>query len=554
MRRRAPVTFLSLLLIGILHASGAMADGVPDEQYVPPLPTNGVSVGIFFLDNLFANVSSVLFASATLQKLDSQFQSTVNQSACNSYDDEPCTAGTSFDYFAHLPRCLGPMDTDCIESIFAVNPDGVKVAGVFESEMPEKLSNPFLGEPKLGIPRPGLDGIWRLPGIINGGGTDQYLVNSVLQGYANKTPGEVLAQPAVLTHFSAGIFPVKVISGTYVPSYAFFAVGQNGTKSLSWMHASGNGAEACAAVSSTACALREAFPSDTAFGLRIRLSQALIGWLHGRLRDPLIDFSSTTGRTNLTIQALPVSVPVVATWIDRAKLPTVIPGYGPNPSVNVAMNGSAFADGSINILKFWIPWVNDTAQANPTEWLVRNMMSSEMRGADSCMLDSKTLAGVVTTNSTVYSAGPPKFNAETQSLDYTLVSPHYTSKGAVFKGVYTLAIKSEVARCIYHFTDAPIKATISITDNSGTSSVAVQSVAEHGGWIYLSASNFEFSSPTVHVKLMQNAPVSKRSATPQPTATMKPQAKRGTITCPRRKVSKRVTGLSPKCPADFKKK
>ncbi len=65
---------------------------------------------------------------------------------------------------------------------------------------------------------------------------------------------------------------------------------------------------------------------------------------------------------------------------------------------------------SINLLKIWLPVAKDTAQANPSEWIIRVLRSDEMQDAHSCMQNSNTLAGFVTTNSIVYSAGPPTFN------------------------------------------------------------------------------------------------------------------------------------------------
>jgi hypothetical protein len=44
--------------------------------------------------------------------------------------------------------------------------------------------------------------------------------------------------------------------------------------------------------------------------------------------------------------------------------------------------------------------------------------------------------------------------------------------GKEFKGMYNLVIKSDVARCIYGFSAAPVKATISIVSSDGTAQVA----------------------------------------------------------------------------------
>ena len=169
----------------------------------------------------------------------------------------------------------------------------------------------------------------------------------------------------------------------------------------------------------------------------------------------------------------------------------------------------------------------------------------------------------MTTNSTEYSSGPPTFSASTGNLDYQVASPHFMQDGTtLFKGVYNLVMRSDVARCLYGFSKAPVKATVSVIGASGSPEVATVIVGEKDGWLYLSANNFEFSSPTVQVKLTQDAPgpaptASAAPANPAPSAPATPTAaplKKITITCIKGKTSKTVSGVKPICPSGFKKK
>lgn len=564
--RRLAALLLPVLMLIFMSAGTVHASGTPDEQYVPPASPNMTNVGVMFLDNLFINMAGYLAADATPEHLDAHSYSTVQQDLCTSYDDAICKGGVAIYYLSHLPKCIDAADLDCIAGIFAIKPDGTRIDGVFARGIPEQVPNPYAGNPALGIPRSGVDGLWTIPGLINGGGTDTYLVIAQEFGSITKPQGTSLSQRIPMQSFGAGIMPVKMISGTYKPAYVGVIPSPNGTKRLAWFAPQGVGTDSCAGISTTECALREAYPADTVFGMSLRLSAEMKGWLHGRIRDPLIDYQTSPSGTSLTIQALPVTVPVVAAWTDRSNLPAVIPGAGADPAPGTAMLGSSSGESMLNLLKVWLPIVKDTAQANPGAWFFGNLGASDMQGVDVCMAGTNTLAGFVSTNSTVYTAGPPQYNSNTESLDYKLVSPHFTNKGDVFKGVYTLAIRSDVARCIYKFSNAPIKATISVTDDSGQSSVAIESMNERDGWIYLSASNFEFSSPTVHVKLTQDAPVIKPTVTPTPSAsptvssqpspvaTMRPQGKKVTITCTKGKVMKKVASLSPRCPSGYKKR
>jgi hypothetical protein len=158
-----------------------------------------------------------------------------------------------------------------------------------------------------------------------------------------------------------------------------------------------------------------------------------------------------------------------------------------------------------------------------------------MNGANKCFTGAPGLKGIVTTNSTAYSAGPPEF--KDGFLNYKVSSPHFQPDGKTpFKGNYNLVMRSDVARCLYGFTSAPISAVISVLSSEGSNDVATTVTGEKNGWLSLSANNFQFSAPTIQVKLTQEAP------------------KKSTITCVKGKTSKKVTAVNPTCPTGYKKK
>jgi hypothetical protein len=165
------------------------------------------------------------------------------------------------------------------------------------------------------------------------------------------------------------------------------------------------------------------------------------------------------------------------------------------------------------------------------------------------------LNGIVTTNATAYSPGPPIFDKDAGDLNYRVAAPHYIANGKDnFKGTYDLVMRSEVARCIYGFSNAPINASISIVSNDGSPQVATTVVSEKSGWLRLSAKNFEFSTPTVKVSLKQE----QAAVTPKPpasnTTTQKSSAVKTSITCFKGKVSKKIVAVKPVCPKGYKQK
>ena len=181
-----------------------------------------------------------------------------------------------------------------------------------------------------------------------------------------------------------------------------------------------------------------------------------------------------------------------------------------------------------------------------------------------CTIDSQELAGLVTTNATTYLPGPPIYNKSQATLDYKVMAPHFASDKSVFLGSYNLMINSKLARCIYGFSNAPIGATVSVVASDGTNRVATTVVSQDSKFLRLSANGFEFSDPTVQVKITQAevkptpSPSETQNvspiSTPTPQITNLAKPKTTTILCFKGKTTKKVTAVSPKCPIGFKNK
>ena len=220
--------------------------------------------------------------------------------------------------------------------------------------------------------------------------------------------------------------------------------------------------------------------------------------------------------------------------------------------------------------KLWSSYFNDKASATPTIW---NFQTLELNGdSSSCFQNSESLIGIVTTNAMMYSGGPPSFNKSEGVLEYKVGSPHYKANGDVFQGTYDLQVRSDVARCLYGFSSAPVKASLTVTSESGAENVASTTVTENNGWLRMAAYGFTFSNPTIKVKLTQDAPAPVATPTATPTPTPTPVAsespipiaastpkvpaavKKSTITCIKGKSIKLVTAIKPTCPVGYKKK
>jgi hypothetical protein len=323
--------------------------------------------------------------------------------------------------------------------------------------------------------------------------------------------------------------------------------------------------------------------------MSLRTNLILSGFLHGRIFDPNITFTKDpSGEVHLKVEAAPVTVPVFGVWAKNTDLPPALNAYldtqrmggrffytdGTATRAGTALlrdgRSTGYTQQSINEFTMWLPVAQDKAYGMKSVWGFKTLQGNSSRCYDS----TSSLTGIVTTNATMYESAPPVFNSSTQSLDYKVASPHFDTAGGVNSGQYSLVLNSTVARCLYNFTSAPVKATISILSADGTNQVATTVVNEKDGWLHLQAAGFTYSSPTITVKLSQDAPTPAPtpSASPTPTveATPAPSAspvvaasaskpstvtpKKSTITCIKGKITKSVTAVKPTCPAGYKKK
>ena len=564
-------TFLALIAIFSATTIAYAADLIEaDESFAMP---NDVAVGLHAA--VFTEQETMQVASWLIDQ-----SLTRNRSidpTCDSLDDFRCKSKI-LDFVAILPVCKDSVDINCLAEIGAIKNDGSKVAGKFESYFPAKAENEFSGNASYRLPSGTSGALFTIPGVAHKGG-EKYLASFILRGNVNRA-----SKSSNLGSFETRITPVQLQSapkitgscgeGTACPNagWALEKITQE------WgVQASGfDGEHSCVATSAadTMCAQRFSFPEETRFYLKARVNLSPTGWLHGRIADPNLEFAENSGNTTISIEALPVRVPTVYKSYMWNEMPSGIKsqyeaatgrfalgqsdGFTRQPGSmsqtdplkrNYISQPKSSARVGIEELKTWLPFVGDKATAVPSMWSVRTLRDDELEGANSCFKSQSKVTGIVTTNSTQYSAGPPSFDKNEGSLVYKVAAPHFSSNGDVFKGRYNLVMRSDIARCIYGFSKAPIKAELSIVSADGTPQIATTVLGEKDGWISLSAQNFEFSAPVIKAKLTQEA-----EASPTPSASSKPAAKAVTITCIKGKVTKKVTAVNPKCPSGYKKK
>lgn len=570
MKKFLAILMGGVVLLGPLSSISVAAD-TPDEHWTPIASPQGEGWRSLYIgDNTTLNREP-----STLYAEEPRIGNTNPISYhCSDVNSPKCVELTRITANAFLQPCSDVIVTNCIESFYAIDSSGQRINAEQPVNYPAKAKWDYAGNDALNLPTGGTPTVWTIPGIAHGGGNNQYMVQAFANGGLDKPANtKVTTEQFNLWNLIVNVSPVTLVSGQYSQQVATDYTETPERTPRGVMHPSIDEWRYCAMVGDGNCQKRQAFPENVRFGVKIRLQKKIAGWLHGRIYSPDATIAVLPNNSQtIEVSALPIRVPIVGEWFRWGDLSSAIQQYVLDGKVyggqgwfttkNQA-NGNfqemvgTSGQQSFDALSLWLPQLKDKASANPSTWAFYTLNEGELSDASRCIRDAKELVGLVTTNATVYAAGTPSFNAETQSLDYKVMAPHFTSKGEVFKGTYDLKIKADIARCIYGFSKAPIQASVSILSEDGTTQTATYTVNENDGWLSLSANGFTYSSPTIQVKLFQAQP----AVSPTPTVTPEPElttqaapvVKKSTITCVKGTFKKKITAARPSCPKGYKK-
>jgi len=539
---------IAILLITLSLGSFTQlsAADLPDEQKQvprPPIEQTGGYSGAYYDDQ------RTLFRAFTyLESWPTSSFVNGSQITCASMQEETCTASNFLFYETPMSPCSTELTKDCVISLSGKNGEGEWInAALVETttsafkdlgtEFRSRYFTPFTGDPARGIPNSGSISVWKIPGMTHAGGGDEYLLIPKLNG------DHIDKQGKKSSNLDVGIFPI-----TKTPS-------------------AGKSTSDCFMLTNEYCLVRWAHPAGSSFKVSVKTTTKIIGWFHGRIYEPSIASEKLSdGQTLITIEGATMKVPVLAAWAKNTELPKALDDmiekefiergqqfggvavFGANEKDRsrqavIDERNPSFDDNFFARYLLWVEVAKDRAYANPSTWSFRTMQDFSQH--EYC-LGSSGVAGMVTTNSNAYIAGPPVFKDGV--LSYKVSSPHYDSKNEIQVGTYDLAIRSDIARCIYGFTSAPVQASVSIIYDDGQTKSATTVVSERNGWLKLSAKGFTYSSPTLKVSFTQEKPAAEATISP----VAKPSKK--TIVCTKGKTTKKVTAVNPKCPTGYKKK
>jgi hypothetical protein len=389
---------------------------------------------------------------------------------------------------------------ECIEGLSLTLPDGSSAESSLIGLAPGKRT--FPADPDRGLPTGSAMSLWTDP--TSEDGSTGYVID--LSGQMGGREGP----------FSLGTFALQVYRYRVGPA---------------------DSGRACIWSSGRECGYRIGFDDATRLQVSFLMNESKSGWLSGRLQEPSVTVEPARPDLNrITVSALPVDLPMVASSIPNSQASKEIVDYwrktftcaGPAPCEDGVMGVESDGPHSPDFLRLFSDALGDTATSALPTWSIASYNGAS--AGSSCLTRSDSLIGLVTTNSTVYSSQPPAFDGN--SVRYYVASLHRLPTGEPLSGTYDLVLRSDVARCLYGFSKAPVKAEIQVISEDGTEQVATTSMSESGGWLRLSAYGFRFSEPTISVKLTSTD-------------------KRMTITCKKGKQVKKVTGVKPKCPVGW---
>ena len=482
---------------------------------------------------------------------------------CASASDPHCANADSIYGDLVIPPCYSAADRVCIEGL-EIGAEGKPLeSAALDHELTAKKTP---GDPKLGLPAGGSASIWSAPSLAHQGNALSYAV-IVTQTYKLDKKIAGSSQKFDPWSFDAKVIPVNMKKGRYC-GFEFFETEDNNFSS----RMAGDGCDfnipyrECILTEQGFCATPAEFLPNTRVALTLRMDSRVTGWLFGRMKDVDVAITSLDANNNkLRVEATSVNLLSGTAWVAKKDLIKYPDLYANQKSRwwsgdgkfedYLAAPGRRWGDMSVGDFEAFKVW-EQLIKPNPEDNWRWNFGSNSDTSKQNCegQIGKDKLIGLVTTNAPIYASGAPAFTDG--SLSYKVAGLHFKADGTLFKGAYDLAIRSDFARCLYGFSSAPIRASVSVLSSDGsTQDVATELVTEKNGWMTLSAKNFTFSAPTIKVKLIQDKPlVSGTDQSKQSAPIAKSVAKLKVIVCVKGKMIKKVSGSNPKCPTGYNAK
>ena len=487
------------------------------------------------------------------------------QTPCGSeyedlWDDPACApASNTLQVYNYLPLCADEKVLNCIDSVTWIKSDGSEVKGAFkESRGSVDPDFTFSRQEKFNVGASITPQIFTFAGLSHSKGASYAVTGHVTQDIVNGTP----SAPKIVASI-APVYSENVSLDDKEARTECFNVNANDVKC--WKFASSD--------------------AGVTFKLSMKLLAKPQGWISGRVTSPKVSIGAADSakRFEVSITGSNLSIPILTKRYDYSdsndraaweKISAAVVTNYPWDKVSDVANGeliSVYGPNTFNTFNKLVAIDRqtdgkpagvgkeyDVADRLAQVWRVVLDPTNAPTGVNGCA--TSDFQGFVSSNAMTYGTALPKYDGATMSYD--VASPHYNPGGKdydadAFKGRYDLLLTESYAKCVWSLKDGVPNVSVEVQKTDGTldNSVKVTGALNASTGLYeFSAVGFTFSSPKIKIKL--SAPPTK-DGTPtvtQAAPAAKPKATVKSISCVKGKITKRVTGANPKCPAGFKKK
>jgi hypothetical protein len=440
-------------------------------------------------------------------------------------------------YYA-LPPCSAQIQIGCIAAVEYSQQDDVwKSAILSKRELPNRNGevavsgrmasgevismseiNVWPADSESHTPAAGKASYWHFPGAKHGGG-DEYLVRANVAGI--NSAQATWANGKVQRYLEMGVFPVDGLT-------------------------------------------EYQFPQELKIRVRLNLGVVLNdlwGWFHGRVISPDVVMNLKSPLGTLEISGAPSATPMGLTEPKKvAELSSNFRLFGCDnqPGINTCLPKpgllwfSTDGNSDISIFSAFEKEFKELSTVGiRSEWWIETTRWPNDALVENCSAPQNGFAGIVTTNSTMYKAAPPTWDATDKSFVFQVASPHKGLDGKLNQGYYSLVLPLALAECRWGKELSQAKAVVSIVSNDGATQVGVATFKIAENLLIFNISGFNYSAPKIKVGLSikpQSEVVEKNTS-----KQIVPPVKK-TITCKKGSKEKKITAASPKCPTGYKKK
>jgi|LakMenEpi03Aug12_release.lakeMendotaPanAssembly.Ray.scaffolds.fasta_scaffold166120_2 hypothetical protein len=399
-----------------------------------------------------------------------------------------------FDANAILPFCEGTFQENCVEGLALAGPGGSFVPANFIRHVNTKTLPEIKSQ---GLMAGGATSLFE-SSILHEGGSGNYAATVVAQIEYDRFRKVFIARS-----INVGVYGYNEMKDPSIREVNLVdSVNSAGRRQVSM---TGSAPMGCKWAENGACGKVAEFAPGVRIKLTIRVPDSITGWFRGRLTKPEVSVNRFSSRNSrIEIAAAPVEVArfhaVASLSNTTAAQQKEIREHG--GSARQFQGGGRvypFAHwGSFYWIEMFRELAKDTAVTTTSHW---SFSTIDNASGNPCLASQSKLLGIVTTNATMYNGIVPAFS--NGQLNYEVSGMHYLPGGALSLGTYDLVMRSEVARCLYGFSKAPLNAKVSVVNDKGERSTATTVVGEKNGWLRLAAYGFTFSQKTIKVKITQ---------------------------------------------------